>query len=240
VFDAITADVKTVAGLVDVSRQVVDRGIPATDSVIFGDLVRAYNANFDTAALNSAVANYLGLLNVTGLNTITYTDATPTVGELYPKIADAVRQIAEGVFLPGNAIFMAPRRWAWFLAALDTQNRPLVVPQPQGPNNAMGAVGPPTAEGAVGSIMGVNVYITANMPLTLGAGANEDRIVIVRRSELMLFEDNRGPYLERFDDIGSANLTVRFRLHNYVAQCNMRRPKAISVISGTGLVPPTW
>jgi len=240
VFDAITADVKTVAGLVDVSRQVVDRGIPATDSVIFGDLARGFNANFDTAVINSAVSNYLGLLNVSGANVITYTDGTPTVGELYPKIADAVRQIAEGVFLPGDAIFVAPRRWAWIMAALDTQGRPLVVPSAQGPNNAMGAVGPPTAEGAVGSIMGVNVYITANMPLTLGAGLNEDRIVIVRRSELMTFEDKRGPYLERFDDIGSANLTVRFRLHNYVAQCNVRRPKAISVISGTGLVAPTW
>jgi hypothetical protein len=49
-----------------------------------------------------------------------------------------------------------------------------------------------------------------------------------------------GPYLETFRDVGSGTLTVRFRLHNYWAQINERRPKAISVISGTGLVAPTF
>jgi hypothetical protein len=63
---------------------------------------------------------------------------------------------------------------------------------------------------------------------------------VVRREECFLWEDPSGPYLETFRDVGSGNLTVRFRLHNYWAQLHERRPAAISVISGTGLAAPTF
>jgi HK97 family phage major capsid protein len=237
-FDTISGDVKTVAGLQDVSQQLVDRGVPGIDEVIYADLAKALAVNLDTAVINSSTSNNLGLLQVSGINSITYTSGTPTVPALYSKVADGIRQIHEGIFMPPSKIFMHPRRWAWILASLDSQNRPLVVPV--SPVNAMGEFGGVVSQGLVGTLQGLPVYTDANIPSTLGAGTNEDRIIIVATDECFLYEEGSGPFLETFRDVGSGNLTVRFRLHQYWAQINSRRPKAISVISGTGLVAPTF
>jgi len=188
--------------------------------------------------INSSVANNLGLLNVVGVNAVTYTDATPTLPELYSKLADGIQQIHTGVFMPPQAIFMHPRRWAWALASLDTQNRPLITPY--APMNAAGTFAGVVSEGPVGSIQGVPVWVDANIPTNLGAGVNEDRIIICRPDEMLLWEAQSGPYFEVFRDVLSGSLGVRLRLHNYEAQMFARRPKAISVISGTGMVGPVF
>lgn len=237
-FGTLAADVKTKAGLQDVAQQLVDRSVPGIDEIIYADLVKEYAVQLDVGVINSATSNNLGLLQVSGVNGITYTDASPTLSELYPKIAAALAGIHEGIFLPGDAIFMHPRRWAFCLASQDSQNRPLITPY--APMNAAGTADGVKATGLVGSIQGVPVYVDPNIPTNLGTGTNEDRIIIVRRDELIVFEDASGPYLETFRDVGSGNLTVRFRLHNYWAQLNARRPKAISVISGTGLQTPSF
>jgi HK97 family phage major capsid protein len=237
-FGTIAADVKTEAGLQDVSQQLVDRSVPGVDEVIFADLAKSYAIRIDTQVLNSSTSNNKGILQTTGINAVTYTDASPTVPELYSKVADAIQQIHTGVYIPPDAIFMHPRRWAWFLASLDTTNRPLVTPY--APQNAAAAQNGVTPQGAVGSLQGVDVFTDANIPTTLGSGTNEDRIIVAADDELYVWEDSSGPYLETFRDVGSGNLTVRFRLHNYWAQQHARRPKAISVVSGTGLATPTF
>lgn len=236
-FGTIAADVKTIAGLQDVAQQLVDRSVPGVDEVIYADLLAAYNTALDVAVINSSTANNLGLLQVSGINAVTYTDASPTVPEMFPKIADAVQQVASGVFRPATALFMHTRRWAWFAAALDTAGRPLV--SSYSPQNAAGTFGSIEAEGAVGSIMGLPVYVDPNIPTTLGGGT-EDIIIAARVPELLLWEEASGPFLETFRDVGSGTLTVRLRLHNYWAQLNARRPKAISTIGGTGLAAPTF
>lgn len=237
-FDTVAGDVKTIAGMQDVSQQLVDRSVPGIDEVIFADLVKAYSVNLDVAVLNSSTANNKGLLQVTGPNTVTYTQATPTVATLYPKIADAIQQIHNNVFLPPDAILMHPRRWAHILAGLDTTGRPLV--SPIAPMNPAAGFGGVVAQGLVGSIQGVNTYVDPNIPTNTGAGTNQDSIIVLRSDECFLYEDGSGPYLETFRDVGSGTLTVRFRLHNYYAQINERRPKAISLITGTGLVTPSF
>lgn len=237
-FDTIAAAVKTVAGMQDVSQQLVDRSVPGIDDVIFQDLAKAYGVTLDTSVLNSSTASNKGLLQVSGINSVTYTASTPTVAGLYPKLADAIQQIATGIYMPATHVIMHPRRWAFILAALDSSNRPLVSPiAPQNPAAGFGGV---VAQGAVGSVQGLPVFVDPNVPTTLGTGTNEDRIIIVRADECYLWEDPSGPYIETFRDVGSGTLTVRFRLHNYWAQLNERRPKAISVISGTGLATPSF
>lgn len=237
-FNTVAADVKTVAGYEDVSQQLVDRGVPGVDSVIFADLAKAYNVALDVAVLNSSTSNNKGLLQVSGINAVTYTDASPTVPEAYPKFADAIQQIATGIFFPADAIVMHPRRWAWVLASLDGNLRPLVTPY--APQNAAGTTDAPAAQGPVGDLQGLPVWTDSNIPTTLGSGTNEDRIIVLRRDECFLWEDQGGPYLDTFRDVGSGTMTVRFRLFNYYAQCHARRPKAISVISGTGVAAPTF
>lgn len=237
-FDTIAGAVKTQAGMQDVSQQLVDRSVPGVDEVIFADLVKEYAVQIDTAVINSATSSNLGLLQVSGINAVTYTDATPTVAELYPKIADAIQQIHSNVFRPANAIFMHPRRWGWILAGVDGDSRPLVTPYAN--VNAPGQTPGPVAEGLVGSVQGVPVYVDANIPTTLGASTTEDAIIVCNTDELFVYEDAAGPYLETFRDVGSGTLTVRFRLHNYWAQINARRPKAISKITGTGCIAPSF
>lgn len=238
VTDSLAVAVKTVAGMQDVSQQLVDRSVPGIDEIIFADLARAYHVNLDTAVLNSSTTSNKGLLQVSGINSVTYTASTPTVAGLYPKLADAIQQIATGIYRPATAVLMHPRRWAFILASLDSSNRPLVSPiAPQNPAAGFGGV---VAQGAVGNIQGLPVFVDPNIPITLGSGTNEDRIIVCAADELMLWEDPSGPYVETFRDVGSGTLTVRFRLHNYWGQLNARRPKAISVVSGTGLATPSF
>lgn len=235
-FASVQADVKTIAGMQDVARQVVDRATPGTDEVIFGDLARAYSQKFDSDVVNSVTANYLGLLQVAGTTTITYTDATPTLPELYLPLTKALNAIAVGIFMPADLWLMHPRRWNWMLAALDTQNRPLVVPAAGGENTIAMPDGT-AAQGAVGTLLGLPVIVDASIPVTLGAGT-EDAIIAVRRAECYIWEDASAPWLQIFEDVLSGSLGVRFRAHGYVAQMHGRRPLGIAKVTGTGLIAP--
>lgn len=238
----LSVDVRTIAGQQDVSRQALERG-EFSDDLVFGDLVGAYVTELDNQVLNGAGTSgtHLGVRQVTGINSVTYTDATPTVGEAYPKIADAVQQINTGRFLPPDLVVMHPRRWAWFMAAVDTQNRPLVVPAANMPMNAIG-VGEADVYGqVVGQILGIPIITDANVATNLGAGTNEDIIIIVRRADMLLWELAGGvPFQLRFEQTLGGALTVKLVVYSYSAFTGGRYPEAIGTVGGTGLVTPTF
>jgi hypothetical protein len=77
----------------------------------------------------------------------------------------------------------------------------------------------------------------ANVPANLGAGSNEDRIIVAKWDELYLFEGT--PRIRVLQEVLSGTLQVRFQIYNYAAFIGNRRPKAVSVISGTGLIAPS-
>lgn len=237
-FGTVAADVKTIAGMQDVSQQLLDRSVPGIDEIIFADLARSYNGVLDTAVLNSSTSNNKGLAQVSSINTVTYTDASPTAAEFLPKVADAIQQIHSGLYRSATHILMHPRRWGWLLAGADTTTRPLI--NAYFPQNAAGTSDGVIAEGLVGSIQGLPVYADAYIPTTNGASTLEDPVIVISKPDLLLWEDQSGPYLGTFPDVGSGTLTVRFRLHNYYAQCHERQPEAICVISGSGLQTPTF
>jgi hypothetical protein len=142
-------------------------------------------------------------------------------------------------FAPASAIVMHPRRWAWTTAALDTQTRPLVVPEANSAQNAVGVFSRPTAEGAVGTMQGLPVFLDANIPTNLGAGTNEDRIIVARFDDDLLFESD-APTVGVYDGVLSANLQVRIMVWGFFAFTFARYPKANSIITGTGLIAPTF
>ena len=81
------------------------------------------------------------------------------------------------------------------------------------------------------------VYIDPNIPTDQGGGT-EDVIILTRPSELYLWES---PVRTRvLQEVGSGNLTVRFQLFNYLAFMPDRRPESTSIVSGTGLIAPTF
>lgn len=236
----VTAGVKTIAGQQDVAIQLLDQSPVAFDELIFRDLMADYATKVNVQVLSGsgAAGQVQGTLGTTGVNAVTYTDTTPTVAELYAKLADAVQQIHTGRFLPPTVIVMHPRRWGWFLAALDSSNRPLVVPNASNPVNAVGIAGEPASQAVVGTIMGLPVVTDPSIPTNVGVGTNEDQIIVMRASDLVLWES--GIRSRVLPDVGSGTLTVRLQVYGYVAFTAARLPKSISVISGTGLIAPTF
>ncbi|WP_438478964.1 phage major capsid protein [Streptomyces asiaticus] len=235
---SVTANVATIAGKQIVSQQLLDQSPINMDQILLADLAADYAIRLDAFVINNNAANKRGLLNVSGLNAVTYTDTTPTVGELYPKVSDGIQQIHTGRFMPADKHFMHPRRWAWFTAQVDTAGRPLVVPAANMPQNALAAMGAVESEGFVGTLQGLPVYVDPNIPINLGAGTNEDRIITLRSDDVILFEGT--PRSEAFRETKADQLSVLLRFFNYAALHSERYPKSISVIAGTGLVTPTF
>lgn len=233
---SVTGAVQTIAGQQDLSIQLFDLSLPGIDAVIFDDISRDYAQQIDKKVLSGTVTNAKGLDALAGTNAVTYTDASPTVPEIYPKFADAIQQIHTGRFLPPQVIAMHPRRWAWFLASLDSSNRPLIVPNGNAFNQA-GVLTNVASENVVGNIQGLPVVVDANIPTTLGGGT-EDEILVYRADDIILYESQ--PKLRVFQEVLSGTLQVRCQIYGYYAIIAGRLPKAISKITGTGLAAPTF
>ncbi|WFF07247.1 phage major capsid protein [Micromonospora sp. WMMD1076] len=233
--NSVSAAVTTIAGEQVVAQQLLDQSPVNMDEVLLGDLAADYAIKADVFVINNNATNKVGLLNVSGVNGVTYTDASPTPGELYAKVADAIQQIHTGRLMPGDKIFMHPRRWAWFLGALDGQGRPLITPDA---TNSIAQAGGVVSQGRVGVLQGLPVFVDPNIPTNLGAGTNEDRIIIARSSDVIFYEGAANA--ETFRETLARQLSVVLRFYRYAALHASRYPKAISVISGTGLAAPTF
>ena len=238
----LTVNVDTIAGQQDVSRQALERGGQpgfSLENIIFQDLVSAYYTKLDNLMINGSGSSGQpkGISQVSGINSTTYTDASPTVAELYPKLADAVQEINSNRFAPATAILMHPRRWGFLTAGVDSSNRPLVLPAGNNPDNAVG-VGDAAAYGqVVGSVLGLPVITDANIRTDLGAGT-EDAIYIAKVDDHIMFEDNL--FQLKFEETNAGSLTTKMVVYGYVAFASGRYPKGISAITGTGLIAPTF
>ena len=239
----LTVNVDTIAGQQDVSRQALERGGQpgfSMENIIFQDLVAAYFGKLDELMINGSGSSGqpLGIRNVSGLNTVTYTDVTPTVGEAFPKLADAVQKVNANRFAPAQAIIMHPRRWGFFTAGVDGNSRPLVLPAGNNPDNAMG-VGDAAAYGnVVGNLLGLPVITDANITTTDGGGNDQDQIYVVKADDHILFEDNL--FQLKFEETNAGSLTTKMVVYGYVAFASGRYPTGITKIQGTGLITPSF
>lgn len=230
--------VQTVAGQQNVSRQAIERGTNI-DSLVMADLVSAYHTNLDSLFVTTSATSLTNVIT----QVVTYTDASPTVPELYPKLADAIQRIQTNFFAGPNFILMHPRRLAFILAALDTQNRPLAVPVPNfnGQPAFSSGNGAPVYGNSGYTILGLPVITDANVTTTNGAGANEDVIIIGNSQEAHLWEQGAGePMLLRFEQPKGSELDITMIVYGYSAFTANRYPNAFSLIGGTGLVTPSF
>ena len=224
--------VKTIAGQQNVSRQAIERGTNV-DSLVIADLIAAYHTKLDELLVAELFAS--------AGQAVTYTDASPTVAELYPKLADAVQKVQTTFFAGPNAIIMHPRRLAFILAAVDGQNRPLAVPSPVALNPVATGAGSPQYGNSGYSILGLPVITDANVATDKGAGTNQDTIYVGNLQELHLWEQAGGdPMLLRFEQPKVAELDVNLVVYGYSAFTANRYPNAWAQINGTGLVTPTF
>ena len=237
----LTADVRTIAAGQQVSRQAVERGT-GIDALIAADMMGAVATVLEDQVLNGSGSsgNMLGLSNISGINSVTYTDGSPTAAECYSKVVDGIQQINSNRFAGADLIVMHPRRLAWFQAETDSSGRPLVVPTQNVPQNALGT-GPVAGYGVTGaSIAGLPVVTSGKISTAAGSGGNEDVIFIVRRGDMLLFEDAGQPAMVRMDQTAGLNLTVTLVAYQYACFIGGRYPASVSMLSGSGLVAPSF
>lgn len=239
---SVVGGVKTIAGQQDVAMQLLDQSPVSFDEIVMTDLMADYNQKLDVQALygTNASGQVKGATVVAGINTVTFTSASPTGPLLYVPIGQSVSKIAGQRFLPPTAFFVHPRRWYWLATQLDTGGRPLVVPAQAQEFNPLALQTGVVSEGPVGFMFGLPVFIDPNITTVGLAGAQtggtEDQIIAARTSDLYLFEGNLRTRV--MTEVLSGTLQVRIQLYNYVALIADRYPVAISVISGTGMQAP--
>lgn len=223
--------VKTIAGQQTVSRQAIERGT-GIDALVMADLVGSYNTVLDGLLTADLLAN--------AGNSVTYTDASPSVAEFYPKLLDAIQKVQTNYFGGPNMIVMHPRRLAFILAALDSSNRPLAVPTPVAYNPISSGDGMAGYGNSGYQIAGIPVLTDANVTTANGTGTNEDAVFVVNTNESHLWEQANQPLMLRFDQPNAASLNVLVVVYGYMAHTVARYPLAHAKITGTGLVTPTF
>jgi Phage capsid family len=221
----LNSQIATVAGQVDISQALIDQSPAQVDQIING-----------TGANNQVN----GLETLTPGTTVTYTSATPAytsataANSFVFQVAKAINGVATLRKRAPQVLVMHPRRWAWITTALDSQNRPMVVPTAE--MNAYGRVNDVAAEAIVGTQSGLPVLLDATIPTNKGAGTNEDRVYVLRLDDLRIWEST--PIARAMVAPLSAQLGVRLQVYGYLAAILNRYAGSISRISGTGLVDP--
>ncbi|MFF1597686.1 phage major capsid protein [Streptomyces mirabilis] len=235
---SISSSVTTIAGGQTVSLQLLEQSPLNVDDVILADLAAAYATQYNSLILSGSGSggNPTGIFTLSGTNAVS-TNAATTAG-MYAAVANAIQQVHTNRFLPPDTIIMHPRRWAALLAASDTTGRPLVTPSANAPMNALANQDGVNSQGYVGTIQGLPVYVDALIPTNVGAGTNQDRIIVARMADLMAWEGN--VKAEAFPQTYANQLSVFVRLYNYMSFQPARYPKSISVVDGTALVTPSF
>jgi hypothetical protein len=203
--------------------------------MVLSDLAKDYARQFGAYVISQIAA---------AGTAVAWTQATPSFigaagsGAYYNTQNKAVSQLQTSIFMPADSIIMHPRRWAWILTQLDGQSRPLVVPTAGGAFNAPGNKASNAAQGYVGDIGGLPVFLDPNLPVNLGAGTNQDEIFVAKMDEVYLWEGSFKA--EAFAQTYAQNLSLFVRLYNYVSVQAGRYPGAVQVITGTGAITPAF
>lgn len=228
----ISHSVYFIAGQQDLWRGVLERSQPGLDMIVMADLIAAYDEKLDTRLLSgTGTAMHTGIRAVSGINTSAYTDGSPTGAELLPKLYDAVQQINSAFVGPANMLVLHPRRAAWLAASLSS-TFPLF--QQGSFNRGVGG----QDRGMTVDPLGLEQIIDPNIGTTYGASTNEDEIYVLASRHLFLME---GVIQTRvFEEVGSGTAAIRLQAFAYSAFISKRRPKAITKVSGTGLVTPSF
>lgn len=233
--------VVTIGGYVDVTRQALERG-HLVEELIFADLAADYATRLDTQLISGSGSGgqHQGILGTSGIANVTYTDASPTLAEMWPKLADALGRVISTRYTGATAIVMRPNMWAWMLSALGTDGRPLIATSDTGANNAFALQLGTEYAAVAGTLQGVPVVLDGNMPNNLGTGTNESVVIVADFRDALLMEEQGGvPVQLRFDDVLSSSLKSRLVAYGYSAFSAGRQPTAFAKITGTGLIVPT-
>lgn len=237
----------TLGGTQVISQQLLDQSAIDFDRVILKDLAAEYAkqvgintlSGAGTGANNNAVVNGLLSAPIPAANAVAWTEATPSVKGFYGAIAQAINAVESGRLMPPTAIVMHPRRYWWLASKSDGNGRPLLVPSAQA-MNAIGVGGPnPSAPGFKGfELLGLPVYTDPNIPTNVGAGTNQDTIILAKFDDLEWYESPL--QVEAFREPFASSVGVLFRAYSYVGAIVNRHLESIATVTGTGAVTPSF
>jgi HK97 family phage major capsid protein len=235
---SVSSSVYTIAGGQTVSLQLLEQSPISIDEAVLSDLSAAYAVQLNSGILigTGSTGTPVGIMGLAGTNAVTLT--LTTAAGFNSAIANAIQQVHTNRFMPADTIVMHPRRWGWLTAQSDTQGRPLVVPAANSPMNSVANQDGVAAQGYVGTMQGLPVYVDALIPTNLGAGTNQDAVIVGRFADLILWESDIRA--EAFTQTYAQNMSVFLRLYNYASFQAGRYPASLSIINGAGLVTPTF
>lgn len=182
--DAFDTDVDTVtpkptAGSQKVSRQMLDMASPAIDTLIYGDLLAAYNLKVEKKIGSAVIAVGTALPASESGDTVVAVTDPAHYSRVMIKAAIAVRNARK---LPATIAAMSVNRWGEFLDLTDSTGRPLVITGAvDGPSNAAGQGDVTEMDG--GRYRGLKLAPTDGIAL-------DDRFAVLRAADVLLFESN--------------------------------------------------
>ena len=240
---SVSSGITEITGKQTVSLALLRQSGTPLDRIILADLAEAYAVMLNTQVISGSAAN--GQLRglITAGTAVTFTTTQPAVvsvtsaNSFYMKVLQAQAALAGARYLPADAIVMHPRRWAWVLGALDSSNRPLVVPSGAG-SNQVGVSSALAAQGYAGEMLGLPVYVDPGIPTNLGTGTNQDVVFVLRKSDLQLWES--AVETASFDATYADQNSILYRVLGFSAFIPHRHQASVQVIGGTGLVAPTF
>lgn len=247
-------NIHTIASGLLISRQAIERG-EMVEALVLDEIRMAVDKDLDAQVLNGSGSsgNAQGIIGVTRNDTkVTLDQARSGTSPNYTWTAVTIDKIWEGLVkgtgLVGehrewapDVIIMHPRRWAYLVASVDKQNRPLFQPTTTG-RNLMGvgtmATGDVRMPAPVGTIAGISVVLDANMPTNLELGTLEpaankqDCVIIMRRADQLLFEQP-APVMLRISEAAAANLQYELIAYTYFAFTSSRYVDSVSIVGGS-------
>ncbi len=236
---SLSSGIVTHGGKQVVSRQLLDQSAVPFDRVILEDLAADHARALGTDVITgSGTGGQLrGYLTPASTSVNTWTTASPTAQAFYGRLAQLQGTINGSRFKAPDTVVMHPRRWAWFASYVDSSGRPLVVPTAGG-FNALANRDDNQGVGHVGQVLGMDVFTDANLPTNLGAGANQDIVLMMVSDDIVLWESPL--QAEAFESSYADAMGVLYRCFNYSALVPDRYLASLGQITGTGLTPPVF
>lgn len=175
-FDSITLDFAKIAGIVVTTEELIRASDPAAEGIIRDDLTRSIVAFMDSQFVDPTKAA-TGISPASITNGVTALTPTGTTGAAF--LADLNRLF--GQFLTNNlslesAVLITTQQVAMRIGSL---------------LNSFGAPMFPTASAAGGSVQGVPIVVSENIPSTTGSPTEGWPIILLSAREILLADDGQ-------------------------------------------------
>jgi HK97 family phage major capsid protein len=216
--------VGAVFGAVSVSWQLANRSDPVGfDRGVVGELSAVVDTLQEARIVAGTGSNGqpTGILTSTLVSTVAVTGTA--VADTLLGVAKAINASTTARNIAPDTIVMHPRRWAWMLATAGDYGAAISVNRSDLP--------------VVGQVMGMDVISSPAIPTNLGTSTNEDRIIITRRSDLVMAEEPMRVQAKRDAASQAAQLNAKITAHRMYA-FGLITPASTRVIVGAGLANP--